>query len=151
MTGTSAPPTRCLPGCPECLPAEMCRIGGIGRRSRLPDRDARPRSRWRNTLKNTAIEQDAVTEILAQNLERIEAQMAAACRVAGRGRGEVALMAVSKMHPASAIVAAEGLGIRLFGENKVQEFQQKRAVLGESAAKFHLIGHLQSNKAARAA
>ena len=102
-------------------------------------------------MKNTAIEQDAVAEVLAQNLERIEAQMAAACRAAGRGRGEVALMAVSKMHPASAIVAAEGLGIRLFGENKVQEFQQKRAVLGESAAEFHLIGHLQSNKAARAA
>ena len=92
-----------------------------------------------------------MTEILAENFERIEAQMAAACREAGRPRGEVALMAVSKMHPAAAIVAAEGLGIRLFGENKVQEFQQKRTLLGESSAEFHLIGHLQSNKAARAA
>ena len=90
-------------------------------------------------------------EILAENFERIEAQVAAACREAGRSRGEVALMAVSKMHPAAAIVAAEGLGIRLFGENKVQEFQQKKTLLGESSAKFHLIGHLQSNKAARAA
>jgi hypothetical protein len=102
-------------------------------------------------LKNTAIEQDAVTEILAENFERIEAQIAAACGEAGRPREEVALMAVSKMHPASAIVGAEGLGIRLFGENKVQEFQQKRTELAESAAEFHLIGHLQSNKAARAA
>ena len=92
-----------------------------------------------------------MTEILAENFERIEVQIAAACREAGRPREEVALMAVSKMHPATAIVAAEGLGIRLFGENKVQEFQKKRTELPESSAEFHLIGHLQSNKAGRAA
>jgi hypothetical protein len=109
-------------------------------------------------LKNTAIEQDAVTAVLKENLDRIEAQIAQACREAGRPRNEVALMAVSKMHPASAIVAAEGLGVRLFGENRVQEFQEKSALLslshsaaGQTAAEFHLIGHLQSNKAARAA
>jgi pyridoxal phosphate enzyme (YggS family) len=113
-------------------------------------------------LKNTAIEQDAVTAVLKENLERIEAQIAAACREAGRPRGEVALMAVSKMHPASAIIAAEGLGVRLFGENRVQEFQEKSGLLslphgtlhgeaGQAGAEFHLIGHLQTNKAARAA
>ena len=102
-------------------------------------------------MKSTVTEQDPLTEILAENFERIETQIAAACREAGRPREEVSMMAVSKMHPASAIAAAEGLGIRLFGENKVQEFQQKRTVLGESAAEFHLIGHLQSNKSARAA
>jgi PLP dependent protein len=102
-------------------------------------------------LKNTAIEQDAVTAVLKENLDRIEAQIAAACRQAGRPRGEVALMAVSKMHPASAIVAAEGLGVRLFGENRVQEFQEKSGLLSLPGAEFHLIGHLQSNKAARAA
>jgi PLP dependent protein len=112
-------------------------------------------------LKNTAIEQAVVTEAagetsatLRDNLERIEAQIAAACREAGRPRAEVALMAVSKMKPAAAILAAEALGIRLFGENRVQEFQEKSAYLGTgpaSAAEFHLIGHLQSNKAARAA
>jgi PLP dependent protein len=63
----------------------------------------------------------------------------------------VALMAVSKMHPASAIVAAETLGVRLFGENRVQEFQEKSGELALAEAEFHLIGHLQSNKAARAA
>jgi pyridoxal phosphate enzyme (YggS family) len=106
-----------------------------------------------------AIEQAAVTEaaewpaaVLAENLSRIEAQIADACRAAGRPRGEVSLMAVSKMHPASAILAAEALGVRLFGENKVQEFQEKSALLGAArSADFHLIGHLQSNKAARAA
>ena len=109
-------------------------------------------------MKNTAIEQDALTAVLKENLDRIEAQIAAACREAGRPRSEVALMAVSKMHPASAIVAAEGLGVRLFGENRVQEFQEKSAQLslphgkpGQAGAEFHLIGHLQSNKAARAA
>ena len=60
-------------------------------------------------------------------------------------------MAVSKMHPVSAILAAEALGIRLFGENRVQEFQEKSVALeasGTTGAEFHLIGHLQSNKAA---
>jgi pyridoxal phosphate enzyme (YggS family) len=99
-----------------------------------------------------AVDLDAATSAqLGENLERIEAQIAAACREAGRPRGEVALMAVSKMHPASAIVAAGALGIRLFGENRVQEFQEKRVHLGTIEAEFHLIGHLQSNKAARAA
>ena len=104
-----------------------------------------------------AVELDASVG-LRENLERIEEEIAAACRAAGRSREEVALMAVSKMHPASSIVAAAALGIRLFGENKVQEFQGKRAELvlphgkpGQADAEFHLIGHLQSNKAARAA
>jgi pyridoxal phosphate enzyme (YggS family) len=109
-------------------------------------------------LKNTAVEQDGVTAVLKENFDRIQAQIAAACREAGRPRDEVALMAVSKMHPASAIVAAEALGVRLFGENRVQEFQEKSAQLalphgkpGQAGAEFHLIGHVQSNKAARAA
>ncbi len=120
-------------------------------------------------MKNTGVNQDGVTGVLKENFDRIEAQIAQACREAGRPRGEVALMAVSKMHPASAIVAAEALGVRLFGENRVQEFQEKSAQLvllhgklhgelrgepgqaGQAGAEFHLIGHLQSNKAARAA
>jgi len=92
-----------------------------------------------------------LTALLKENLDRIEAQIAAACREAGRPRNEVSLMAVSKMHPASAIARAAELGIRLFGENRVQEFQEKKAQLVIQEAKFHLIGHLQSNKAARAA
>jgi pyridoxal phosphate enzyme (YggS family) len=98
-------------------------------------------------LKNMAAE----AGVLEENLARIEEQMTAACRAAGRPRGEVSLIAVSKMHPAAAIVAAEALGVRLFGENRVQEFEEKRARLPESGSEFHFIGHLQSNKAARAA
>ena len=85
--------------------------------------------------------------VLEENLARIEEQMTAACRAAGRPRGEVSLIAVSKMHPAAAIVAAEALGVRLFGENRVQEFEEKRALLGGGESEFHFIGHLQSNKA----
>jgi len=95
---------------------------------------------------------------LEENLERLEEAIAAACRAAGRTRGEVELMAVSKTIPAETISEAAALGIRLFGENRVQEFATKalhavdlwtEEVRGQ--LRFHLIGHLQSNKAARAA
>lgn len=59
-------------------------------------------------------------------------------------------MAVSKTHPASAIREAAAAGVALFGENRVQEFEAKRADLPEGI-EVHLIGHLQSNKAAKAA
>jgi PLP dependent protein len=89
----------------------------------------------------------------AENLARVEEQIAAACSRAGRPRAEVALMAVSKTHPASAILEAVEAGITLFGENRVQEFQQKSEELASFAPKIevHLIGRLQSNKSAKAA
>jgi PLP dependent protein len=91
------------------------------------------------------------------NLDKVEEAIRAACRVAGRPRGSVELMAVSKTYPAEKIVEAAELGLRLFGENRVQEF----AVKAEHAAalrnasnvqdlRVHLIGHLQTNKSARA-
>ena len=90
---------------------------------------------------------------LAENLERLEQAIEQACRTAGRGRGEVELMAVSKTYPAETIAEAAGLGLRLFGENRVQEFGSKAdalEVLRRDGMRVHLIGHLQSNKAARA-
>jgi PLP dependent protein len=91
----------------------------------------------------------------SERLARVENQIAAACRQAGRRRSEVALMAVSKTHPASAIVDAVACGVTLFGENRVQEFQLKSEELTQDAAKpgieMHLIGKLQSNKTAKAA
>jgi pyridoxal phosphate enzyme (YggS family) len=98
---------------------------------------------------------------LAENLEKLEEQIAAACRRAGRRRSDVELMAVSKTYPAATIAEAAALGLRLFGENRVQEFAAKAPELaplraeGSMAAsdvpiQMHLIGHLQSNKAARA-
>jgi pyridoxal phosphate enzyme (YggS family) len=89
---------------------------------------------------------------IAENIARLKEEIAAACRSAGRSDNEVALMAVSKMHPAEAILEAYRAGQRLFGENRVQEFEQKSAALtGLSDASFHLIGPLQSNKTNKAA
>jgi PLP dependent protein len=96
---------------------------------------------------------------LADNLAHLEEAIAAACRRANRRREEVELMAVSKTFPAQSIAEAAQLGLSLFGENRVQEFGGKALELtqlrtAESAPnpiRIHLIGHLQSNKALRAA
>jgi pyridoxal phosphate enzyme (YggS family) len=88
---------------------------------------------------------------IADNVARVRERIAVACARAGRSPNDVHLMAVSKTHPASAICEAYGAGITLFGENRVQEFAEKHAEVAGIGAEFHLIGHLQSNKAAKAA
>jgi PLP dependent protein len=86
-----------------------------------------------------------------QNLLRIQERITGAAVRAGRKAEEITLIAVSKTHPASAIREAYEAGIRHFGENRVQEWEGKRAGTDGLAATWHLIGHLQSNKAAKAA
>lgn len=88
---------------------------------------------------------------IAANLEAIRRRVEAAARRAGRDPHSVALMAVSKTHPAADILEAVAAGQFLFGENRVQEFAAKHAAVSAAGAKVHLIGHLQSNKAAKAA
>jgi pyridoxal phosphate enzyme (YggS family) len=89
---------------------------------------------------------------IAENLAHLHQQITEACQRSNRPESEVALMAVSKVHPVEAILEAYAAGQRLFGENRVQEFQEKLPHLKElSGAKFHLIGPLQSNKTAKAA
>jgi pyridoxal phosphate enzyme (YggS family) len=89
---------------------------------------------------------------LAANLARIREQIANASHRVSRSDSEVALMAVSKMHPPEAILEAYAAGLRLFGENRVQEWQEKSCSLAQlTDARFHLIGPLQSNKTSRAA
>jgi PLP dependent protein len=88
---------------------------------------------------------------MRENLARIQERIAQAAARAGRGVEEITLIGVSKTHPASAIREAYEAGIRHFGENRVQEWEGKRAGTGGLAANWHLIGHLQSNKAVRAA
>ncbi|MEO6982360.1 MAG: YggS family pyridoxal phosphate-dependent enzyme [Edaphobacter sp.] len=89
---------------------------------------------------------------IKDNLSRLQEQIAEACRRTHRAESDVALMAVSKVHPVEAILEAYAAGQRLFGENRVQEFQEKASHLaGLSDAEFHLIGPLQSNKTTRAA
>ena len=85
------------------------------------------------------------------NLLRIQERIDAAARRAGRRGEEITLIGVSKTHPAEAIREAFKAGLCHFGENRVQEWEGKRSGLENLSATWHLIGHLQSNKAARAA
>lgn len=89
--------------------------------------------------------------MLKENVARIQERIAKAAARAGRRADEITLIAVSKTHPESAIREAYEAGLRHFGENRVQEWEGKRAGTEGLAASWHLIGHLQSNKAARAA
>jgi pyridoxal phosphate enzyme (YggS family) len=88
---------------------------------------------------------------IGPNLKRVQDQIAAAADRAGRKTEEITLIGVSKTFGAEAIRDAYALGLRDFGENRVQEWDSKRAGCEGLAARWHLIGHLQSNKARRAA
>jgi PLP dependent protein len=87
----------------------------------------------------------------SENIAAIRKRMADAARRAGRSLDEIALMAVTKTHPPACIREAYAAGLRLFGENRVQEFGEKVSDLADLAgAEWHMIGHLQTNKAAKA-
>jgi len=88
---------------------------------------------------------------LQQRIAAIRERIAAAAKRGGRRADEITLIAVSKTHPADVIRAAFELGVQHFGENRVQEWEGKRAPVESLPAQWHLIGHLQSNKAAKAA
>ncbi|MDX2178034.1 MAG: YggS family pyridoxal phosphate-dependent enzyme [Bryobacteraceae bacterium] len=89
---------------------------------------------------------------MKDRLAAIEDRIVRACARAGRSREGVTLIAVSKTFPAAAIEEAYTLGLREFGESYVQEFENKRPVIVNAReARYHLIGHLQSNKARKAA
>jgi len=111
---------------------------------------------------------------IAANLQQLHDRIADACARAHRSPSDVALMAVSKMHPAEAILEAHAAGQRLFGENRVQEWQSKFASLADPSSfaklssdfapfaskalpnpvtdiEVHLIGTLQNNKTTKAA
>jgi PLP dependent protein len=91
------------------------------------------------------------TSSIAANLAHVRERIARAADRSGRRPNEVTLVAVSKTFPAEAIRAVYEGGLREFGENRVQEFEAKHAKLADFDATWHLIGHLQSNKAKRAA
>jgi pyridoxal phosphate enzyme (YggS family) len=89
---------------------------------------------------------------IAENIARVREQICAAARRADRKPDEIQLMAVTKEVSADRIREAHYAGVQLFGENRVQEFQTKRDALQELAgAQWRMIGHLQTNKAPRAA
>ncbi|HEY2842754.1 MAG TPA: YggS family pyridoxal phosphate-dependent enzyme [Bryobacteraceae bacterium] len=89
---------------------------------------------------------------LPERIQQVESRIQAAAQRAGRARDSITLIAVTKKFSADVMCQAHSLGLRVFGENYVQEFAEKRPALqGLPDTEFHLIGHLQSNKARQAA
>jgi len=87
---------------------------------------------------------------LSERLENVRSRIGSCAERCKRSPDDITLVAVSKTHPAEAIREAISLGLTDFGENRVQEAETKIPVIGREIAKWHLIGHLQSNKARRA-
>ena len=87
---------------------------------------------------------------VAENVKRVQERIRRACDGSGRAPGDVRLIAVSKTKPAEAVRQAYAAGLREFGENRVQEAAGKRKELEDLDITWHLIGHLQSNKARQA-
>ena len=90
-------------------------------------------------------------EVLRENLARVIGKIELAAQKAMRDASEIKLIAVSKTHPSDIIKEAIAASAKVFGENKVQEAEGKIAEIGRENAEWHLIGHLQSNKARKAA
>ena len=88
---------------------------------------------------------------IRENLQQVRQKIDTTALRASRKPEQILLIGVSKTHPADAIREAYDVGLRHFGENRVQEWEGKCGALADLSASWHLIGHLQSNKAARAA
>ncbi len=83
--------------------------------------------------------------MLKENLKRVEDKITASCEHSGRNREDVTLIAVSKTKPVETLQEAYNIGVRVFGENKVQELVEKYETLPKDIH-WHMIGHLQRNK-----
>ena len=90
------------------------------------------------------------TDDLRERVAEVRSRIASAAKRASRATDDVQLIAVSKTHPPEVVRAAIDAGVTDLGENRVQEADEKIADVGRNAARWHLIGHLQSNKARRA-
>ena len=88
--------------------------------------------------------------MLAANIAEVRAQIAAAAQRAGRDAAEITLVAVSKTKPLDVVKIAYNLGVTHFGENRIQEVLPKAAAFSPANIAWHMIGHLQSNKAGKA-
>ena len=115
------------------------------RQRRQSAREAKETARAR--IRGVSVE----TSTIAANLAAVRERIRRAAERGGRRAEEITLVAVSKTFPAEAIRQAHAAGVRHFGENRVQEWESKQPALGGLEAAWHLVGHLQSNKAARAA
>jgi PLP dependent protein len=89
---------------------------------------------------------------ISENIAAVQERIEAAARRAGRSSADISLMAVTKTFGSDVIREAYAAGLRLFGENRVQEFAAKAGALADLGdAEWHMIGHLQTNKGAKAA
>ena len=87
---------------------------------------------------------------IATNLNQVRERIASAATRAGRNPHEIRIIAVTKTHSVDVVHGAISQGLSVFGENKVQEAESKIGEIGRKVAEWHLIGHLQSNKARKA-
>ena len=93
---------------------------------------------------------DSAEAALAERLTRVRARITAAAERSSRAGEEVSLIAISKTHPSAVVSKLIELGATDIGENRVQEAEGKIAEVGRDKARWHLVGHLQANKARRA-
>jgi hypothetical protein len=93
---------------------------------------------------------DPAQELLAVRLTDVRARLAGAVKKSGRKPDEISLIAISKTHPTPIIKQAIELRVTDLGENRVQEAEGKIAEIGREQVRWHLVGHLQANKARRA-
>ena len=93
---------------------------------------------------------ETIPSPISERLVQVRARIAAAALRAGRSSEDVTLVAVSKTHPPRVVREAIAAGIADLGENKIQEAEEKIPEVGRDAVRWHLIGHLQSNKARKA-
>ncbi|MEX0912800.1 MAG: YggS family pyridoxal phosphate-dependent enzyme [Gemmatimonadota bacterium] len=87
---------------------------------------------------------------LSARLADVRVRIAAACERAGRSAADVTIVAVTKTHPGEAVGSVQAAGLTDVGENRIQELEAKVAEIGRDAVRWHLIGHIQRNKARRA-
>jgi pyridoxal phosphate enzyme (YggS family) len=100
-------------------------------------------------LKDMSTEPDPL-HALRDRFADVRTRIETAARVCGRSAAEITLVAITKTHPAETLKAALDLGAKDLGENRIQEAEGKFRELGRDAARWHLVGHLQANKARRA-
>jgi PLP dependent protein len=93
---------------------------------------------------------DPAEAALAERLTRVRARIAVVAERSNRRSEEVRLIAISKTHPSAVVSKLIELGATDLGENRVQEAEEKIAEIGRDKARWHLVGHLQANKARRA-
>jgi PLP dependent protein len=124
---------------------------GVARRLRIPTARIETEGRLRRPyFPRVRIAAVASAELIRENLQRVKERVRAAAERAGRREEDVTLVAVTKTFPTGVILAAYEAGLQQFGENRVQEFEAKHRELPKLDAVWHLIGHLQSNKARKA-